>query len=70
MEQDNRLKFIYGKYKGEAVADVARKDPGYIVWFFETVAEAEKFIDADLFHECEHRAYIYRECDATDADIY
>ena len=30
--------FTFGKYRNETFATVADKDPGYVVWAYETVA--------------------------------
>ncbi|NPA29839.1 MAG: 3'-5' exonuclease [Epsilonproteobacteria bacterium] len=37
--------FRFGKYKGERVADVARKDPGYLEWMLSK--EGEEALDED-----------------------
>lgn len=53
MDQDNPLiVFAVGKYKDSDVAEICKKDPGYIKWFFEVVAsEKTKQVIAEYYRK-------------------
>lgn len=51
---DNPRKIVFsaGKYKDSDVAEICKKDPNYIKWFFESVASAKtKNIIKEYFYE-------------------
>lgn len=48
----NNPVFTFGRYKGETHNDIAKKDPGYMVWAYENVA-FHASISEDLYLACD-----------------
>lgn len=72
-EELTAKRFSFGKHKGKKIADVARSDPGYVIWFDANVEKVEP-VDLRIAHE-EFRTRPIDDdgdywCDATEADIY
>lgn len=59
----DRTRLQFGKYKGIAPEDIARSDPGYVLWLYNTVEP--KRCSRDLALACEDAVN-----DADDADRY
>lgn len=44
-------KFAFGKYKGQFVETVLKKDPGYIVWCWRNVAKSYLPFNKDVYDQ-------------------
>ncbi|WP_353663186.1 exonuclease domain-containing protein [Hydrogenimonas sp. SS33] len=53
--------FRFGKYKGENIIDVAKKDPGYLEWMLRDRAEGEEPLDEDWRQTLERALKIAEE---------
>lgn len=48
-------KFTFGKFKGEWIKDVARKDPNYLIWMRREMANMEESLRYTVNYWIEHR---------------
>lgn len=61
----------FGKYKGRTPDDIARYDPGYIVWMYETFVNRPAPVSEELYQLCKEQILITEEEDYwSDDSIY
>lgn len=61
----------FGKYKGLTPEHVARYDPGYIVWMYESFVNRPAPVTEALYRECSEQVLIKEEEDYwADDDTY
>lgn len=42
----------FGKYKGMTAANIAKENSGYIVWVYENVNNAKRYVTRSLYLAC------------------
>jgi hypothetical protein len=49
----SNVRFSFGKYKDHLVHNIVQGDPGYVVWFFENVEGAERYVTVGQYNEAQ-----------------
>jgi len=54
-------KFTFGKYKDSYVCHIVQTNPGYVVWFFENVEGAERYVTEDQYQDAQQGVEDFEE---------